>query len=113
MQEVLAVSDEGDIRILLKEKHLQPMALADRRPGDAEELQKVKDFNDELKRTVIEYDRQATEIARVRACCATPDLGNPYITGILTDSRGQNKDRKSQYRLEYTDVTEETAYEER
>lgn len=41
-----------------------------------------------------------------------PDLGNPYITGILTDSRGQNKDRKSQYRLEYTDVTEETAYEE-
>ena len=111
MQEVLAVSDEGDIRILLKEKHLQPMALADRRPGDAEELQKVKDFNDELKRTVIEYDRQATEIAR-ESLLRHPDLGNPYITGILTDSRGQNKDRKSQYRLEYTDVTEETAYEE-
>ena len=27
MQEVLAVSDEGDIRILLKEKHLQPLSL--------------------------------------------------------------------------------------
>lgn len=41
-----------------------------------------------------------------------PDLHNPYITGILTDSRGQNKDRKSQYRLEYTDISEESAYEE-
>lgn len=111
LHEVLAVSDEGGIRILLEEKYVQPMALADRRPGDAEELQKVKDFNDELKRTVIEHDRQATEIAR-ESLLRHPDLGNPYITGILTDSRGQNKDRKSQYRLEYTDVTEETAYEE-
>ena len=111
LHEVLAVSDEGDIRILLEEKHLQPMALADRRPGDAEELQRVKDFNDELKRTVIEYDRQATETAR-ESLLRHPDLGNPYITGILTDSRGQNKDRKSQYRLEYTDIAEETAYEE-
>ncbi len=111
LNEVLAVSDEGDIRILLEEKYVQPMALADRRPGDAEELQRVKDFNDELKRTVIEYDRQATETAR-ESLLRHPDLGNPYITGILTDSRGQNKDRKSQYRLEYTDITEETAYEE-
>lgn len=111
LHEVLAVSDEGDIRILLEEKYVQPMALADRRPGDAEQLQRVKDFNDELKRTVIDYDRQATEIAR-ESLLRHPDLGNPYITGVLTDSRGQNKDRKSQYRLEYTDIAEETAYEE-
>ncbi len=111
LHEVLAVSDEGDIRILLEEKYVQPMALADRRPGDAEELQRVKDFNDELKRTVIEYDRQATETAR-ESLLRHPDLGNPYITGILTDSRGQNKDRKSQYRLEYTEATEESKFEE-
>ena len=111
MQEVLAVSDEGDIRFLLEEKYVQPMALADRRPGDAEELQKVRDFNNDLKRMVIEHDARATEIVR-ESLLEHPDLHNPYITGVLTDSRGQNKDRKSQYRLEYTDIAEEAAYEE-
>lgn len=111
MQEVLAVSDEGDLRFILEEKHVQPMALADRRPGDAEELQRVRDFNKDLKRMVIEHDAQATEIVR-ESLLRHPDLNNPYITGVLTDSRGQNKDHKSQYRLEYTDITEETAYEE-
>lgn len=111
MQEVLAVSDEGDLRFILEEKHVQPMALADRRPGDAEELQRVRDFNKDLKRMVIEHDAQATEIVR-ESLLRHPDLNNPYITGVLTDSRGQNKDLKSQYRLEYTDITEETAYEE-
>lgn len=111
MQEVLAISDEGDMRFILEEKHVQPMALADRRPGDAEELQRVRDFNKDLKRMVIEHDAQATEIVR-ESLLRHPDLNNPYITGVLTDSRGQNKDLKSQYRLEYTDITEETAYEE-
>ena len=111
MQEVLAVSDEGDIRFLLEEKYQQPMALADRRPGDAEELQRVRDFNNDLKRMVIEHDAQATATVR-ESLLQHPDLHNPYITGVLTDSRGQNKDRKNQYRLEYTDITEEAAYEE-
>lgn len=111
MQEVLAVSDEGDIRFLLEEKYQQPMALADRRPGDVEELQRVRDFNNDLKRMVIEHDAQATATVR-ESLLQHPDLHNPYITGVLTDSRGQNKDRKNQYRLEYTDITEEAAYEE-
>lgn len=111
MHEVLAVSDEGDIRFLLEEKYVQPMALADRRPGDAEELQRVYDYNNDLRRMVIEHDAEATEIVR-ESLLQHPDLQNPYITGVLTDSRGQNKDRKNQYRLEYTDITEEAAYEE-
>lgn len=111
MHTVLALSEEGDIKFLLEEKYVQPMALADRRPGDAEELQKVWDFNNELKRMVIEHDAEATEIVR-ESLLHHPDLNNPYITGVLTDSRGQNKDRKNQYRLEYTDISEETAYEE-
>ena len=111
MHEVLAVSDEGDIKFMLEEKFVQPMALADRRPGDAEELQKVRDFNNDLKRMVIEHDARATEIVR-ESLLEHPDLHNPYITGVLTDSRGQNKDRKSQYRLEYTEAVEEAEYEE-
>lgn len=111
MQEVLAVSDEGDIRFILEEKYVQPMALADRRAGDAEELQRVRNFNNDLKRMVIEHDARATEIVR-ESLMEHPDLHNPYITGVLTDSRGQNKDRKSQYRLEYTDAAEEAALEQ-
>ena len=60
---------------------------------------------------VIEHDMQATEIV-MASLLEHPDLHNPYVTGVLTDSRGQNKDRKSQYRLEYTDKAEEAAYEE-
>lgn len=111
LSEVLAVSDEGDIRFLLEEKYVQPMALADRRPGDAEELQRVKDFNNALKTHILDFNGQAREIIQ-DSLMEHPDLHNPYINGILTDSRGQNKDRKSQYRLEYTDIAEEAAYEE-
>lgn len=111
MREVLVMSDEGDMRFMLEEKYVQPMAFADRRPGDAQELQKVWDFNEDLKRMVIEHDTRATEIVRA-SLLDHPDLHNPYVTGVLTDSRGQNKDRKSQYRLEYTDKAEEAAYEE-
>ena len=111
LQEVLAVSDEGDIRFMLEEKYAQPMALADRRAGDAEELQRVRDFNKDLKRAVIEYDMEATEIVR-DSLLRHPDLDNPYAKSLITDGRGQNKDRKSQYRLEYTDVTDEAQFEE-
>lgn len=111
MAEVLAVSDEGDIRFLLEEKYVQPMALADRRPGDVEQLQRVRDFNNDFKRMVIEHDARATEIVK-ESLLQHPDIDNPYAKSLITDSRGQNKDRKSQYRLEYTDVEEETRYEE-
>ena len=111
LSEVLAVSDEGDIRFMLEEKYVQPMALADRRAGDAEELERVRQFNRELKRAVIEFDDEATEIVRA-SLLEHPDIHNPYITGVLTDGRGQNKDRKNAYRLEYTDAAEEATYEE-
>lgn len=111
MSQVLAVSDEGDLRFLLEEKYVQPMALADRREGDAEELQRVRDFNNELKRAVIDFDMEATETVR-ESLLRHPDLNNPYAKSLITDSRGQHKDRNSQYRLEYTEVSEESAFEE-
>jgi hypothetical protein len=108
---VLAVSDEGDIRFLLEEKHLQPMALADRRAGDSEALQRVKEFNQELKRTVVEFDQENTELVRA-SLLQHPDYNNPYAKSLITDSRGQHKDRRNKYRLEYTEVAEEAEYEE-
>ena len=38
--EVLAVSEDGSLRFMLTEKYVQPMALADRKPGDAAELKR-------------------------------------------------------------------------
>ena len=45
LHEVLAVSEDGTLRFMLTEKYVQPMALADRREGDAAALQQVQDFN--------------------------------------------------------------------
>ena len=44
LHEVLAVSEDGTRRYMLEEKYVQPMALADRKPGDAEQLQRVHDY---------------------------------------------------------------------
>lgn len=111
LHEVLAVNDEGDLRFVLEEKHLQPMALADRRPGDAEKLQRIRDFNRELKKAVIDFDTAATETVH-ESLLQHPDLNNPYAKSLITDSRGQHKDRRSQYRLEYTDIAQEATIEE-
>lgn len=111
LSQVLAVSEEGDLRFMLEEKYVQPMALADRQEGDVEQLERVREFNRELKRTVIEHDLEATEMARA-TLLSHPDLNNPYAKSLITDGRGQHKDRRSQYRLEYTEEAEEVQYEE-
>ncbi|MDE6065234.1 MAG: hypothetical protein K2G27_00235, partial [Duncaniella sp.] len=76
LNEVLAVSDDGDIKFVLEEKYVQPMALADRKPGDAEELKRVKDFNKELRKHIIDFNAQAREIV-TDSLLQHPDLNNP------------------------------------
>ena len=68
MHEVLAVSDDGDIRFLLEEKYVQPMALADRRPGGAEELQRVRDFNNDLKQFLADAKARGGDIGLRELC---------------------------------------------
>ena len=99
MQEVLAVSDEGDIRILLKEKHLQPMALADRKEGDAAALQQVQDFNRHLEQHVTE--RLALAYEKAQPVIAQDNILNRLL---ICDSRGQHKLPKAQKRLNTIDV---------
>lgn len=111
LSEVLAVSDEGDIRFLLEEKYVQPMALADRQPGDAEELERVRRFNHGLKAHILEFKEQARELVN-DSLLQHPDLHNEYVKSLITDSRGQHKDRRDQCRLEYTAAAEEVELEE-
>ena len=45
---VLAISEDGQYKYLLTEKHVQPMALEDQTTQDAQELKKVRDFEGEV-----------------------------------------------------------------
>ncbi|MCQ2251587.1 MAG: hypothetical protein MJZ66_10845 [Bacteroidales bacterium] len=90
---ILAESEDGQYRYILDKKYVQPMALADRTDGDAEQLQKVRDFNKELEAHVTEqlaetYDKAETVISN------SPQLRNILRRALITDSRGQHKTLK-------------------
>ena len=107
LSSVLAVNAAGTRRYMMEEKYVQPMALADRRPGDAEQLQRVRDFNKELEARTAE--RMGEAYRRTEQIIA----GTPALRGsiedrlLITDSRGQHKDRRSEKRgAVYAQLTE-------
>ncbi|WP_289762602.1 hypothetical protein [uncultured Duncaniella sp.] len=112
LHDVLAVSEDGTRRYMLEEKYVQPMALADRQPGDAEQLQRVRDFNKALeaetgRRLNHHYQgaRRVIERAAELPIYQTPALGSCMEDRlILTDSRGQHKDNRSRNRLAAADI---------
>ena len=104
LSEVLAVNDDGTRRYMLTEKYVQPMALADRKPGDYEQLERVNNFNKELEKQTAE--RIAAHYQRTEQLIAsTPALrGSIEDRLLLTDSRGQHKDQRSRKRLAVEEV---------
>ena len=96
---VLAVSDNGELRFMLEEKYVQPMALVDRQEGDAEELARVRAFNSqELEPAVVKAIGAAQE--RVELLFhQNPQLDNTLCRHLICDSRGQHKDRRNERRL--------------
>lgn len=101
---ILAVNEAGTRRYMLEEKYVQPMALADRKPGDAEQLERVRDFNKALETLT------AQRLGRHHHAAEQVILGTPTLRGsiedrlLITDSRGQHKDRRSQKRLSAADI---------
>lgn len=89
MEKVLAVNDDQSLQFILEEKHIQPMALKDRKPGDSEQLQRVHDFNKELVADVASRISGAQEMVG-DLLQFIPQLSdaNRYM---LTDSNGQHK----------------------
>ena len=98
LSHVLAVSTDDKKRYILEQKYVQPMALADRRPGDAEQLQRVFDFNKRLEAHVTDKAARADEVA-MAIFSKNTELDNTLAKHIITDSRGRHKDRVSQKRL--------------
>ena len=103
LHEVLAVSEDGTLHFMLTEKYVQPMALADRKEGDAAELQRVQDFNRQMEQYIT--DRRALAYEKTEQLIS----GNPQLDNILgrlliCDSRGQHKLPKAQQRLKAQEV---------
>ncbi len=96
--QILAVSESGEYRFLLEKKYVQPMALADRKPGDAEQLQRIRDFNKGLVEHIAEVVSDVDEVTR-RIFDHNSELDNTLAKTIITDSRGQHKDLVSKKRL--------------
>ena len=94
---VLAVNQSGTLRYMLEEKYVQPMALADRKEGDAQQLERVRSYNKQLEQHVT--DRQAEAWQTIEQLAER----NPELDVLrrfcLLDSRGQHKLPKAQARL--------------
>lgn len=99
LHEVLAVNDDGTLRFMLTEKYEQPMALADRKPGDAAQLEMVHTFNDRLEGYVTEQRAISYENARPYL-----ERNNVLNRLLICDSDGQHKLPKARQRLKQADV---------
>ena len=104
LSSVLAVNEAGSRRYIMEEKYVQPMALADRSEADTRELQRVRDYNKALEARTAE--RMGAAYRRTEQIIA----GTPALRGsiedrlLITDSRGQHKDRRSERRLTAADI---------
>ena len=111
LSHALAVSEDGSLRFMLEEKYVQPMALAERTEGDAEQLKRVMDFNRALEDDIEEQlDRMHRNNEALFS--HNSQLDNTLGKHLLIDSRGQHKDRYNQRRLKSGTVDTEAEEEE-
>lgn len=106
LTEVLAVNEDGSRRYMLREKYVQPMALAERREGDAEQLEAVRAFNKQLETHVTEQLGAAYKT--VDCMIQDKDRQEALLLGhlLLTDSHGQHKLPAAQQRLSQQAITD-------
>ena len=92
MSSVLATTEDGSEQFVLSTKHLQPMALADRKPGDYEALAQVLHFRKKEEERVglalCAHQEGAMNI--LQSSRELEDLSK----FLITDSRGQHKSLK-------------------
>lgn len=86
------VEEIGTLQFLLEEKYIQPMALYDRKEGDAEELQKIFAHNKSLEQHVIQKNIETDNVLQELY------LKNPRLELLsklmISDSNGQHKIQK-------------------
>ncbi|WP_165027223.1 hypothetical protein [Dysgonomonas sp. ZJ279] len=87
---VLAINDDETLRFVLEEKYLQPMALHDRKEGDAAALARIGAFNEGAIAYITE--QRAITGDKVRELFdGNPQLNETAAKLMLVDSMGRNK----------------------
>jgi hypothetical protein len=88
----LAVAkDRDDLRFMVEEKYIQPMALKDRGENDAEQLNRVKEYNKSDRDYIIEERAKGAEIVQ-NILLNNKELNGGVLSKLLiTDSKGQHK----------------------
>lgn len=109
LDNALAVNEDGSLRFMLERKHVQPMALAERREGDAEQLARVNSFNKQLENNVSE--RLGIASGKVEQLFNDNPQLDVATRLLLCDSRGQNKNNKQTRRLQAHEVEDIEAIE--
>lgn len=87
----------GTYEFLLEQKYIQPMALAERSDGDARQLSAVKHYNSDILNYIT--DEVCKRDVLTEALFDRPELNDTLSKLLITDSRGQHKDHKSENRL--------------
>ena len=93
--QVLAMNDEETLRFLLVMKHLQPMALKDRKEGDSEALNHVSKFNRDAVDYITDFRAETGETVRDFMEEHKNQLNGTLARLMLTDSLGQHKDNRN------------------
>lgn len=93
LTKVLAINEDATLRFILEEKYIQPMALKDRKPGDAGQLQRVNDFNKHLEKHVIDLRAKQVEVL-TPVLEILPQL-DTLSKLLITDSCGQHKNNRN------------------
>lgn len=92
---ILAMDDDERLRFILERKHVQPMALKDRKEGDSRELNRIERFNRDMVDSITGF--RAETAATV---CDFMDENKNRLDGtlarlMLTDSLGRHKDNRN------------------
>lgn len=112
----LAISEDQRMVFEVEEKYMQPMAIADRKPGDAEQLKRISDFNKAMEEEAVKTVSEASgTVARLLGKSVLSDGSNPAVIEggdvfqkmVLTDKKGRHKDVLSELRTKAQPVQEE------
>lgn len=88
----------GTYEFVLEQKYIQPMALADRKEGDALKLQEVKNYNNLLTDYITDRVKETAQLNE-QFFSENPQLNDTLAKHLLVNSHGQHKDIKSSNRL--------------
>jgi hypothetical protein len=118
LTKVLAVNEDESRVFVLEEKHIQPMALVERQDGDAEALQRVRDYNKSLETYVTEVRANAGAALR-EAAIESGEMNETLQKLLITDNLGQHKvhkrkgnlqEKEEDSRAEITEIRKRKAY---